>query len=604
MKQPANPLGVINTNIKPHGAQCPQELNGNTCDWDGKRTASSATFGSALKRNARTSLQLDVSFEPQDSTPSLWSPPALCARLLQELRSPRYVPKLLSRQPTSPPSGHNNDPDSSVEDEERDLPKYVTAAPTAPGSAGGNSNDENDIAPKSPSVAKQNRSGGSAVLTPARVTTSHFEGDGDDEDPWRAAAITELTGLNSKLGLFSIEVHQLQAVGEQRSATDTDHHDHLISDIKQDALGKLRSMELGRADDLRQFRDSLVDEAERLLATLDKLKPISLGSPMIVDDPALPEKPTFTEDVHQLSHLDGCEDQSPENRHRNHEMELTEVEKVLKRCDNEVGRLSRINETDLPQWEKYQCSCVIRGLEDALHKLEATEMDIDSNLEVSRTTLMSSTKILITTFQCLRGDDRLHENTEAARHDMENTLQSKPSPASNSSHPADNPLYGGPKTAFTAVFKIPNVLQRVHRQCKAWDAGPPREVTSNSKFKVKWVCEHLIWTSRFVDLIGKVANEDDLKRLPGNLFILAPQKLQDISRVLRALRQDYKLFVDQGLPCARNIQTKLESIHRRKQTYQKWLKGRKVHFPIVVDPPPSGKIVMGYGDRCLETQLR
>ena len=202
---------------------------------------------------------------------------------------------------------------------------------------------------------------------------------------------------------------------------------------------------------------------------------------------------------------------------------------------------------------------------------------MDSDLEQSRKLIVSSTKTLISHFQSLRGDNQSHDNTEVACREMENT-QSMLSPTSSTSQSEENPLYGGPKTTFAALFRIPNILQRLHRQCKEWDANPPYEITPNSKFKVERVCSHLVGTSRFVDVISKTANDEDLKRLLDNLLATAPYMLHDISRVLKPLRHHHKLLVDQGLPCARNIQTKLEFLHRRKRTYQRWLKGRKVHF--------------------------
>ncbi len=265
-------------------------------------------------------------------------------------------------------------------------------------------------------------------------------------------------------------------------------------------------------------------------------------------------------------------------------MELGEADAVLKQSQLGIDRLSSITGRGLSAQEKSECSFAVSVLEVVLRKLDEMELYIDGNLERSRQALVGSTKTFIERFQRLGADDRINNNPETTCRALNQLQQSEPSTPLiplKTLKSGDNPLYGGREAAGTAVFRIPNILKQVHLQCKAWDTPTPCQVTPIVTAKVKWVCEHLYWTSQFVDLIDKIAVDDDLRRLPNNVLGPNPLVLLDILRILKKLPKTYKPFVEQDLPCARNIQTKLEFLRRRKARYQSWLDGRKVHFNVL-----------------------
>ena len=180
----------------------------------------------------------------------------------------------------------------------------------------------------------------------------------------------ELASLESILGPFGLQVHQLQELAEKGAAVDREQCDRLMSAMEQDVLDKLKSIRPSGEHNLKEYWDVLVEEAESLLDTLDSLKPIAVGSLMAVEDPALPKKRKPSDNAQTIPHLNDCDEESPEDRRRIHEMELDDIDKLLKRYDKEADRLSRIDETDLPPQESYQCTRAIRELEDALRKFE------------------------------------------------------------------------------------------------------------------------------------------------------------------------------------------------------------------------------------------
>ena len=210
------------------------------------------------------------------SPQSLCSPAPLWTRILRDVRSPG-LPRSLSAKSLPQGSDHGAGSKSVDDDNADSLPNGTISTPILPPSIDSNNKRNRDAAPNTLTSATT-----LSYVRSARYPFHREEAPGDSgtgQGVSHQAAKRNLDEVNDKLAKYGIKVCKLE--GEPKddpsvlSVQSRSQRYHIASQLSEEVLPYLESMDLSNTKDWEFFRKHLIVQTRELLDRLKMLGPIS-----------------------------------------------------------------------------------------------------------------------------------------------------------------------------------------------------------------------------------------------------------------------------------------------------------------------------------------